>query len=386
MIMATATAASLSATNAPQVSRNTRFFFEFPWWLLVLALVLIWGIYLILVGVDPVALSRPADPLWTDVNDFEQMADVEAIRLGVIDGSSPVVVAQELVGDERIVVYPNFDDTLAALQAGEIDGVMVDPFFGLNFARSNPEIVQPHTDNYFADTFVYLRDGLQITLGVVLIAYTAAIIIGLIIGLIRSAPPKPQLDTRKNLLAIPRLVLYQAATLYVSILRGLPILVTLLVTAFAIVPTVREVLIGMGVEVPRRLFLPAGIIALAIAYGAFLSETFRAGIQSIERGQIEAARSLGMSYFQVIRLVVLPQAIRRVLPPLGNDMIAMIKDTSLVSVLGVNDITQLATLWYSTTFRYPETLFILALMYLTMTIIGSLIVRWVETRLAIPGR
>lgn len=384
--MATATAASLSATNAPQVSRNTRFFFEFPWWLLVLALVLIWGIYLILVGVDPVALSRPADPLWTDVNDFEQMADVEAIRLGVIDGSSPVVVAQELVGDERIVVYPNFDDTLAALQAGEIDGVMVDPFFGLNFARSNPEIVQPHTDNYFADTFVYLRDGLQITLGVVLIAYTAAIIIGLIIGLIRSAPPKPQLDTRKNLLAIPRLVLYQAATLYVSILRGLPILVTLLVTAFAIVPTVREVLIGMGVEVPRRLFLPAGIIALAIAYGAFLSETFRAGIQSIERGQIEAARSLGMSYFQVIRLVVLPQAIRRVLPPLGNDMIAMIKDTSLVSVLGVNDITQLATLWYSTTFRYPETLFILALMYLTMTIIGSLIVRWVETRLAIPGR
>jgi len=384
--MATATAASLPASSAPKVARNTRFFFEFPWWLLVLALVLIWGIYLILVGVDPVVLSRPADPLWTDVNDFDQMADNEAITLGLVEGSALVAFAQETVGDGRLTLYPTFDEALTALQTEDIGGVMVAPFFGLNFARSNPAIVQPQTDNYFAATFAYVSDGLQITLGVVLIAYTAAIIIGLIIGLIRSNPPKPQLDRRKNLLAIPQLILYQAATLYVSVLRGLPILVTLLVTAFAIVPAVREALIGMGVEVPRRLFLPAGIIALAIAYGAFLSETFRAGIQSIERGQIEAARSLGMSYFQVIRLVVLPQAIRRVLPPLGNDMIAMIKDTSLVSVLGVNDITQLATLWYSTTFRYPETLFILAMMYLTMTIIGSLIVRWVETRLAIPGR
>ncbi|MDX2141043.1 MAG: ABC transporter substrate-binding protein/permease [Chloroflexota bacterium] len=385
--MATSTASSVPAAGiAPQASRNSRFLFGFPWWLLILALVLIWGIYLVLVGVDPVVLSRPADPLWTDVNDFEQMADAEAITLGVVEGSSPVTVAQEIVGEERLTRYPTFDEALAELQAGAIGGIVVEPFFGLNYARSNPEIVQPHADNYFADTFSYLSDGLQITLGVVLVAYTAAIVIGLIVGLIRANPPKPQLDRRKNLLAIPQLILYQAATLYVSVLRGLPILVTLLVTAFAIVPAVREVLIGMGVEVPRRLFLPAGIIALAIAYGAFLSETFRAGIQSIERGQIEAARSLGMSYFQVIRLVVLPQAIRRVLPPLGNDMIAMIKDTSLVSVLGVNDITQLATLWYSTTFRYPETLFILALMYLTMTIIGSLIVRWIETRLSIPGR
>jgi polar amino acid transport system permease protein len=128
---------------------------------------------------------------------------------------------------------------------------------------------------------------------------------------------------------------------------------------------------------------PSAIIALAFTYGAFLSETFRAGIQSIGRGQIEAARSLGMNYFQVMRYVVLPQALRRVLPPLGNDMIAMIKDSSLVAVLGVADITQLAKVSSSSSFRYLETYLIAAMIYLVMTTIGSLAVRWIERRFPI---
>jgi polar amino acid transport system permease protein len=132
--------------------------------------------------------------------------------------------------------------------------------------------------------------------------------------------------------------------------------------------------------------MPRAVIALAIAYGGFEAETFRAGIQSIGKGQMEAARSLGMNYFQAMRYIILPQAIRRILPPLGNDLIAMLKDSSLVSVLGVRDITQHARLYVSASFRYPETYNMLAFTYLSMTIVLSLIIKWIETRLGEGGK
>ena len=123
------------------------------------------------------------------------------------------------------------------------------------------------------------------------------------------------------------------------------------------------------------------IIALAVTYGAYLAEIFRAGIQSIARGQMEAARSLGMSYGQAMRYVILPQAIRNVLPALGNDFVAMVKDSSLVSVLAVRDITQVSRLYAGTTFRFREAYIILAVMYLTMTVVLSLLVQLLERRL-----
>ena len=123
------------------------------------------------------------------------------------------------------------------------------------------------------------------------------------------------------------------------------------------------------------------IVALAVTYGAFLAEIFRAGIQSITRGQMEAARSLGMSYGQSMRYVILPQAIRNVLPALGNDFVAMVKDSSLVSVLAVRDITQSARLYSSSTFRFKEGYITLSVLYLTMTVLLSLVVQVVERRL-----
>jgi His/Glu/Gln/Arg/opine family amino acid ABC transporter permease subunit len=123
------------------------------------------------------------------------------------------------------------------------------------------------------------------------------------------------------------------------------------------------------------------IIALAVTYGAFLAEIFRAGIQSIGRGQMEAARSLGMSMWQAMQNVILPQAIRNVLPALGNDFVAMLKDSSLVSVLAVRDITQLAKLHAGTSFRYREAYTMLAAMYLSITVVLSLLVNWIERRL-----
>jgi polar amino acid transport system permease protein len=124
-----------------------------------------------------------------------------------------------------------------------------------------------------------------------------------------------------------------------------------------------------------------GIIALALSYGAFSAEIFRAGIESIGRGQMEAARSLGMSYLEAMRYIVLPQAVRRVLPPLGNDFIAMLKESSLVSALGVQDITQLGRLYSASSFEYLKTYNMVAFLYLTMTILLSLGVKGMEMRL-----
>ena len=123
------------------------------------------------------------------------------------------------------------------------------------------------------------------------------------------------------------------------------------------------------------------ILALTIGYSAFIAEVFRAGLLSVDEGQIEAAEALGLSRSQVFRLVVLPQAIRTILPPLGNDFVAMVKDSSLVSVLGVLDVTQLGKVTAAGNFRYFETYNVVALIYLTMTITLSLLLRRLEARL-----
>ena len=125
------------------------------------------------------------------------------------------------------------------------------------------------------------------------------------------------------------------------------------------------------------------IIALSLGYGAFEAEIFRAGIQSISKGQMEAARSLGMSYIQSMRFIILPQAIRRVLPPLGNDFIAMLKDSSLATVLAVNELTQLTRIRRSSTFRVMEAFLVAAFLYLVMTLLLSGVVRMLERKMKI---
>lgn len=236
------------------------------------------------------------------------------------------------------------------------------------------------TNPIYENIFEQLRSGIATTLTVSFVAYLSALGIGLVIGLIRANPPEIGFGRRNIVWSIVRLVLYNMATLYVQVLRGLPILVTLLIVAFVIVPAANSFFRDtLDIELGIRGSSPtSAVIALAFTYGAFLSETIRAGIQSVGRGQIEAARSLGMNYLQVMRYIVLPQAFRRVLPPLGNDMIAMIKDSSLVAILGIQDITQLAKLSSSSTFRYLETYLLAAAIYLTMTIIGSMVVRQIE--------
>ena len=238
----------------------------------------------------------------------------------------------------------------------------------------------------YADIFGRVSRGVVVTIMVALIAYIAAIIIGLITALGRVS---------KN----P--IVYNLATLYVQVIRGVPILVQIIYVAFVISPAIVGLLNGIGLALTPLLGAENFMakmslqvisnearvtIALAVAYGGFEAETFRAGIESIGRGQMEAARSLGMSYFQAMRFIILPQAFRRVLPPLGNDFVSMIKDSSLVSVLGVRDMTQEARLYAAASFRYLETYSVLAFNYLVLTFTLSLGVKALENRLSKGGK
>ncbi len=210
--------------------------------------------------------------------------------------------------------------------------------------------------------------GLTITLTVTISAYSLALMIGLVFGLMRSSS---------------NVILYNIASFYVEIVRGVPMLVLLLYIAFALTPLAVLFLNRLGIPLSTRDIpgIARAIIALAIGYGAFSAEIFRAGIQSIEKGQFEAASALGMSYFQTMRLIILPQAVRRVLPALGNDFIAMVKDSSLVAILGVQDLTQLTRLYYSGNFLYMQSLTMLAFIYLVLVVSLTRLVRLMETRL-----
>ena len=244
-----------------------------------------------------------------------------------------------------------------------------------------------YTDETYRAIFDFLKAGIIVTIRVTLIAYAIAITIGLMAGLGRVS---------KN----P--IIYNVATLYVQVMRGLPILVTILYVAFVFVPAVINLINAFGAFLAENNILGAenilvnfgnrragyeisfearAILALAISYGAFSAEIFRAGIESIGRGQMEAARSLGMNYLQAMRHIILPQAVRRVLPPLGNDFIAMLKESSLVSALGVQDITQLGKLYSASSFEYLKTYNMVAFLYLSMTILLSLAVKAMEVRL-----
>ncbi len=244
---------------------------------------------------------------------------------------------------------------------------------------------------HFADDPVYqtlwngVKEGISMTIFISTRAYGLALVMGLILALMRLSN---------------NFFFYQISTLYVEIIRGIPSLVLLLYFALALAPKI----VGWGnelgiwlvendldiggkgtylAELSNRDFKTEykAIIALAISYSAFLSEVFRAGIQSVGVGQIEAARSIGLNRFQVLRLIVLPQAFRTILPPLGNDFIAMLKESSLASALGVKEVTRRGRDLGTATFRVFETWNIVALTYLVLTLALAVMVKVLEWHL-----
>jgi polar amino acid transport system permease protein len=230
--------------------------------------------------------------------------------------------------------------------------------------------------------------GVRTTLYVTVVAYALALIAGLVIALMRVSASRTAREV---------------SSFYVEIVRAVPMLVILYYIAFVGAPALATGLSGLGTKlqelgVPAALagplagvqtrslsFTTRAIMALTIGYSAFIAEILRAGIESIPRGQMEAARSLGMSYAQAMRHIILPQATRNVLPPLGNDFIAMLKDSSLVSVLGVQDITQIGKVYAASTFRFFETYNVVAFLYLVLVVGLALFVRWLEMRMPRRG-
>jgi polar amino acid transport system permease protein len=227
------------------------------------------------------------------------------------------------------------------------------------------------TSAVYAEILRAILSGLGVTLAVTAVAFPLAIGLGLAtaLGLVSPHP------VRRNL-----------ATLYVQVARGVPILVQIFIVAFVLVPLGVDALRWAGGSTPGGLrasdvpMVARVVAALVCAYGAFEAETVRGGLTSLSRGQAEAARALGLSRGQALRHVLLPQTFRRILPTLGNDLISLLKDSSLVSVLGVRDITQEARLYASATFRYTESLTLLALLYLALTLLLALGVKALEHR------
>jgi polar amino acid transport system permease protein len=231
-------------------------------------------------------------------------------------------------------------------------------------------------DYYFdfdliGDEFGRVLDGFWITLKLSIISGILALIWGLILAVIRQLPGKPLAPVRGLAIA------------YIDVFRGIPLLLVLfLVSGFMSAAQAEG-------SLPREIGLPTwfgetspfwyGVISLTITYGAYMAEVYRAGIEAVPEGQMEAARSLGMSHGQSMREVIVPQAVRKVIPPLLNDFIALMKDTSLVSVLGLIEVVQ-AGRDVQTEFFNGSALILGALLFLVVTIPLARVVDWLISR------
>ena len=231
-------------------------------------------------------------------------------------------------------------------------------------------VFQVASDDLYTQILSTLSKGVGLTIFVTLVAFSMASLFGLLLAVA----------------SMSRFIVFrQMARFYIEIVRGIPIIVLLLYVAFvfgpAMVHAVNWALEWLGFDLIRTrdfTLMWRAIIALMIGYSAFIAEVFRAGLLSVDEGQIEAAKALGLGGWHRFRFIVFPQAFRTIMPPLGNDFIAMVKDSSLVSVLGVLDIAQLGKVTAAGNFRYFETYNVVALLYLLMTVTLSLMLRRLE--------
>lgn len=208
----------------------------------------------------------------------------------------------------------------------------------------------------YRDILKFLPDGILVTFQVTIEAIVLSLIIGLFTGLGRISKNR---------------IINGIASLYVEVIRGIPLLVQLFYIYFAL---------GRIVNIPA---MASAVIAMAVCYGAYMGEIFRAGIESIPKGQMEAARSLGMSSSQAMRHVILPQAFKTILPPVGNEFVALLKDSSLVSILAVSDLLRRGREFASESFTYFETYTMVALVYLIITLFLSKLISIMEERISV---
>jgi polar amino acid transport system permease protein len=217
------------------------------------------------------------------------------------------------------------------------------------------------------DNFGYVLEGFWYTIRLSIVGGILSLIWGLVLAVLRQIPGKPLAPVRWIVIA------------YIDALRGIPLLLVIFLISGGLGALASQGVIPQGLGIPRWFGLPDpfwyGIIAITLTYGAYMAEVYRAGIEAVPRGQVEAARSLGMSHGQSMRFVVVPQAIRKVIPPLLNDFIALMKDTSLISVLGLVETVQAGRDIYSETFN-ASALTLGAFLFLAVTIPLARFVDW----------
>jgi polar amino acid transport system permease protein len=212
-------------------------------------------------------------------------------------------------------------------------------------------IYRPHP---YKDIILFLPDGILKTFQVTVLSIMLAMVIGILAGLGRVSRIR---------------FVNRIATVYVEVIRGIPLLVQIFYIYYAL---------GRIVRIPD---ITSAIIAMAVCYGAYLGEIVRAGIQAIPKGQMEAALALGLSRGKAMQHIILPQTLKVVMPPIGNEFIALLKDSSLVSILAVSDLLRRGREFAAHTFQYFETYTVVALIYLILTLFFSWLVGLMEARL-----
>ncbi len=219
--------------------------------------------------------------------------------------------------------------------------------------------------SYYVHGIEVAIQGAGVTLEITSISILMGLFIGFFIALLKMSSVK---------------ILKVAATIYIEVLRGTPILVQVLILAFGI-PNLLTSISGGKIDFNWSSMMLAGIIACGINSSAYVAEIIRGGMQAVDRGQYEAARSIGMSHFMSIRHVISPQAFKIVLPALGNEFISLLKETSILSVISIVEVTRRGQLWAASDYRTFPAYFGVAVVYLAMTLTLSGIVLLIEKRM-----
>lgn len=272
-----------------------------------------------------------------------------------------------LYNDEKLIPVP-FDGRVVSIdkKGGTAEIKVVSEYGDEKQFKVDSDTLEVSPDedlfegDYLGTVSEWRAGPLMVGLWTTLWLSAAASVFGMIIGLVTGLCRVSRNLTLKNL-----------AIIYIELIRGTPLLVQIFIFYF---------FLGTVLDISR---IVAGISALAIFAGAYVAEIIRAGIQSIPKGQMEAARSLGMNVPQAMIHIILPQAFKRTLPPLAGQFISLIKDSSLVSVIAITDLTKSGREVITSTFATFEIWFVVAFLYLILTMVLSQVIAWVERRLAV---
>ena len=230
-------------------------------------------------------------------------------------------------------------------------------------------LIDKFTQDFIADNrWQFIIKGLGVTLEVTALALVFGVIIGLIIGIVRCAHDQQSANERRGIKGAVLNFFNLICHIYVTVIRGTPALVQLLIMYFIILVSAKSKVL-------------VAVVTFSINSGAYVAEIFRGGIMSIDKGQMEAGRSLGLSYVQTMAYTIIPQAMKACLPALANELITLLKETSICGYLGLNELTRGGDIIRGTTFDALLPLFAVALIYLCLVMLLSYLMSLIERRL-----